>query len=1657
MVSKMKAHINSSIEVALAALVVLAILFLTSVSAHASITCDANRDCQAVVAPCAKEAVCVDKVCEFVFLDEGEKCTYGNINGNQTLDYCLEEGVCDDDGLCVSFRDFCPGQGLDCVDLGDGNGDCIESSCGDGICSGDETRSNCSQDCEGHRARCGDGICERAFNEDATKCRIDCVCGDGVCENAIGEFDGTCPADCRPACNNNGFCDLDEDSEFCASDCSCGDNVCDVAEAANQSCPSDCNKCSGNAKCEPGAGENANACRAECSCGDGVCDLFERNSGVCFEDCGGCDQGQCQIPFGDAVCDKGRCEVDACDSNRADCDAEYVTGCEVNTANDEENCGGCGNDCSAVPRVDTTFCENAKCGIAMCDSGYADCDGDPATGCEANLRNVRTCGGCLRINDCTRLPNVAQATCSIGRQCGIATCDQGFSDCDGNAANGCETTGVCEFCGDGIVGPEEQCDDGEDNDATTCGCTSSCMYPAADLVLCDDGVFCTSRDRCDGSGSCAGTRATCAPGGSAPFCDEGNGECDECQTTADCDNNGLVCDGVETCDASGTCQSSSPIVCGANEVCGEPSGACVCATGFVRDGTGGPCVPRECTNDGGCDDGNVCTDDSCSGGLCENVPATGRSCDNSLFCDGVGACDAAGTCVEPGSPCSGSQPICDESNNRCVECSGNSNCTGDQLCETTSGTCVQCLAVTDCPVPQNDCMNRVCSSNLCSVARKAVGTSCMSDGDECDGLESCQNVGTDFMCQSSGTNPCDVDPANPICEVTGSNESTCTAVCGDGLIGVDEECDLGTGGNSDDNQASGCSTNCALNPGWRCAGGANSCAEEDIEAVCGDGIVISSAETCDVGTANGSTTCGCSASCVFPNAGTSCNDEQFCSVNDACDGAGLCVAGQGSPCALGAGACREASDTCAECLMDAQCSDSLPCNGVETCDVATGSCENGSAVVCAGELTCNDQAGECRCPGGEVEVSLGVCEPSACTTDGECDDGDICNGVETCDTAIEQCESGQPLVCNDGAACNGQETCSPTSGCVAGTPKLCGAGAECVDPLGTCELLCGNGDVDPNEACDDGPLNSDTEPNACRMTCVVASCGDSVQDAGEQCDDGNGVPGDGCSANCLVEACSVATVDADCTDVGECQRANCVDGACFYNDLPRGTTTGTCGSDGVFCNGNEICSGDGTCIATGDPCATDPQRVCSEALSACVACLTDSSCADGVFCNGVETCGTAGSCQSGDSVECGLAEICDEGSGKCVSTCGNGICNAGETSSTCPGDCDEGEGDSDGDGIPDAIEELLGTLPGNKDSDSDGVPDDVEVGNVSNPLNTDGDALINALDPDDDGDGIETVDEDLDGDGDPTNDDSDGDSIPDYLDDDDDNDNVPSEVEAFATGAASSRKDFAAGLLNSDEDELPNYLDNDDDNDTILTADEVPTSASPWLNDSDNDGIPNYVDDDDDGDGLLTAYEITNFAADFDGDGVPNHLDVDDDDDDVLTADEVTVYSSNPYKEDTDDDLLLDGDEVLYRTTLTDSDTDDDLLLDGDEIRVNADPLDADTDDDGLLDGEEINVYGTGVRNEDTDEDFLLDGEEVNRYGTLPLDEDTDDDGILDGIEVRNGTDPLDPNSGPETEGEAAGGCQSTGVAGLTWFASLLGLLSLLFLSHRVRMRSRVD
>ncbi|MCP3682416.1 MAG: S8 family serine peptidase [bacterium] len=130
------------------------------------------------------------------------------------------------------------------------DGACLsEVSCGDGLCNGDETCTNCPADCGVCAPVCGDGTCNGLEGENCFTCEQDCgvcapVCGDGNCD--ANETCNSCPADCgecRPGCGD-GYCGATENCDNCKQDCGvcplvCGDGICNDHET-HDSCPSDC-------------------------------------------------------------------------------------------------------------------------------------------------------------------------------------------------------------------------------------------------------------------------------------------------------------------------------------------------------------------------------------------------------------------------------------------------------------------------------------------------------------------------------------------------------------------------------------------------------------------------------------------------------------------------------------------------------------------------------------------------------------------------------------------------------------------------------------------------------------------------------------------------------------------------------------------------------------------------------------------------------------------------------------------------------------------------------------------------------------------------------------------------------------------------------------------------------------------------------------------------------------------------------------------------------------------------------------------------------------------------------------------------------------------------------------------------------------------------
>ncbi len=100
---------------------------------------------------------------------------------------------------------------------------------------------------------------------------------------------------------------------------------------------------------------------------------------------------------------------------------------------------------------------------------------------------------------------------------------------------------------------------------------------------------------------------------------------------------------------------------------------------------------------------------------------------------------------------------------------------------------------------------------------------------------------------------------------------------------------------------------------------------------------------------------------------------------------------------------------------------------------------------------------------------------------------------------------------------------------------------------------------------------------------------------------------------------------------------------------------------------------------------------------------------------------------------------------------------------------------------------------------------------------------------DEDGDGVTNLFEDVNQDGDCSNDDTDGDGMPNWRDPDDDGDGVLTAVELL--------------YGDTDSDGIPNYLDADDDGDGVLTRDEdYNHDGDPTNDDRNGDGKPDYLD-----------------------------------------------------------------------------------------------------------------------------------------------------------------------------------------------------------------------
>ena len=177
-------------------------------------------------------------------------------------------------------------------------------------------------------------------------------------------------------------------------------------------------------------------------------------------------------------------------------------------------------------------------------------------------------------------------------------------------------------------------------------------------------------------------------------------------------------------------------------------------------------------------------------------------------------------------------------------------------------------------------------------------------------------------------------------------------------------------------------------------------------------------------------------------------------------------------------------------------------------------------------------------------------------------------------------------------------------------------GFECTEPGRPCQELqrCGDRRLTANEGCDDGNgepgdgCSADCQVErgwACPMgaACRAAACGDGLVVGQEACDDGNAAAGDGCGPSCLVE--SPAPGEGDgwvCEQPGApCRRTRCGDGK------QEGSEPCDDGNRTVGDGCSPLCRKEPTCPAQGGPCTS----ACGDGILLSTDVLAGQDCDDG--------------------------------------------------------------------------------------------------------------------------------------------------------------------------------------------------------------------------------------------------------------------------------------------------------------------------------------------------------------------------------------------------------------------------------------------------------------
>lgn len=621
---------------------------------------------------------------------------------------------------------------------------------------------------------------------------------------------------------------------------------------------------------------------------------------------------------------------------------------------------------------------------------------------------------------------------------------------------------------------------------------------------------------------------------------------------------------------------------------------------------------NECFFPEDCDDGDVCTRDDCTGGVCHNVPQL-DCCRSDLYCNDNYECTEDICDLETGTcsnnlidgcqifDCSGNDTLCDDgdictadscSSGACMntqipgccgadsDCDDGNNCTSDS-CNTSTGSCTHSTIATCCS-SDSDCNDgNACTTDSCSAGscqNDSIPGCCSSDL-ECNDSDMCTDdvcVGSPGFCYFSPRPGCcqqdyECDDGNTCtadtCDANSCNNSTISGCC---LI--DTDCSDGNVCTADICSANSCThpqiSGCCLsasdcNDNDDCTADScdsNSCTNTAIPGcgggICGDGNVDAGEECDDGNTTDGD---GCSSGCTSEGMLDECQTGEDCGLPGDCLDPATIVLEFGNHCNI-------YTPECIYSLSEGRniCSEGAPFLCYFTtaedavCDGSGNSCDDGSTVCCDGDPCTNDQCdlttGNCAFMPiqGCTDTGGGCCEDSDCNDSDACTE-DMCVSGLCSNTPIEGCNIGSDE-CTVDADCDDNDPCTDHR-CI-GFPK------HCEYPLepGNCPTPCST-DAD----CDDG------NPNDCWQGRCNASgfCGHPQWRSGQACDDG-----DPCRSNdtCGPMPESGCVGEDDEGVGGRCHHPSpCITDRCVPND----TDVGTC--ENIDIDSCYVCRTDSDC------------------------------------------------------------------------------------------------------------------------------------------------------------------------------------------------------------------------------------------------------------------------------------------------------------------------------------------------------------------------------------------------------------------------------------------------------------------------------------------------